>query len=149
MVAATSPVARRREGPLEPVPVPPEIALVGPNSIAGLRRVMGATWPMIDALGEFMTSVGRLEMDVKMTMPELFQRTLSKDAVEAFVSKAPPDLVGQFFKVTLGFASMGKLDLNALSAEEKMQRGDRLKEMALEVKTLIAKLDELTKEVGK
>lgn len=114
------------------------------ETLDGMRRVMGSLAPMIASFGAFMTAVGELEVRVKTPMPKFFEKSFSKEAVTIFVTKAPPELVGQFFKVTLGFAAMGNLDLNLLTAEEKIAKGRSLNELASEVSALIAKLDELT-----
>lgn len=128
---------------LAPAGAGADLAPPDSETLMGMRNVLGAVAPMIQSLGEFMTSVGALESRIGMPMPKFFERSFSKDTISVFVTKAPPELVGQLFKVLLGFASLGSLDLNALSAEEKVTKGESLKGLADEVNALLTRLDQL------
>jgi hypothetical protein len=112
----------------------------------------------IEAFVEYLKGMGTFAIKIGETekkYPGAFQmmaEMASPESIADFISKAPPKIVAKMFEFMLRASSLStrmQKKLNELSADEKMQLGKEMIELAENVSELMRKAEETSIEQSK
>lgn len=106
------------------------------TAVQSLGRFLEAAPKTTEALGDYMISVGTFERALGRSMESLAADFATQGGIEAFVRAAPPEIVAKFLQVMVRAARVGTPDLKKMNADQKIETGKEMKELAREMRDL-------------
>lgn len=110
------------------------------SSLEALQRFLEGAPRVTEALGEFLERVGTFEKTVGRSVESLSADFINHGGIEAFVRIAPPEIVAKFLQVMVRAARIGSPDLGKMTADQKIETGHEMKELARDLTELIGSI---------
>jgi hypothetical protein len=116
-----------------------------------IKEFIEAFVEYLKGMGAFAITIGETEQKYPQAF-EMMAEMASPENIANFISKAPPEIVVKMFEFMLRASSLtAKMQrkLNELSADEKIQLGKEMVELAESVSELMRKAEEASIEQAK
>lgn len=120
-----------------PAPAVPEVL-----SQEDFRNLSGALGATLESFGEMLVQIARIERIAGVPFPELSKRMATPQFLGMLVTVLPPEDLGLFVRVMVRLASLGNLDMNRMTHDQKSVAGTTMKEVATDLRSLVQRLDQ-------
>jgi hypothetical protein len=96
----------------------------------------------LGSIGEFLVKMGSIEKKTGLNFNDVSKIMLEPDTFDKLVGSMPPDIIGLFLKIIYRAASLNKINMNELSADEKIRVGTNIRDLAMQLNDLFRVLEE-------
>jgi hypothetical protein len=112
--------------------IQPATALLSTDEVRSLTDVLLAT---LDAFASLMTGVGEVERRTGRRFSDIAKRMAGKEFIAQAVMVLTPEQMGLLLRILIRLSTLGDLSIDKLSPEEKLAKGEQLREISNDIRT--------------
>jgi hypothetical protein len=123
-------------------------ARVDEPSFASFEAFLSASADVVEALGTFAGSTGRLEKSTNLSMDEMAKRFMATD-IERLIQAMGPEIAPLFVKVSLRLGILRTANPDKMNPDEKIAFEGHMKELAADIRRFLEAVRVAAQREGK